>query len=122
MIKLSIVLLCKPLVTVKVKGKRAISLDWKRRVKSNGGTAENPEIVCEWDKDGEDSNQSTSTCRYTITWRDVSLDIEVGGIFSQKKSVRTLRSSTGFMRPGESLAVIGRKLANLAFVWAGCQV
>ncbi|TPX32918.1 hypothetical protein SmJEL517_g04082 [Synchytrium microbalum] len=44
---------------------------------------------------------------YTITWRNIALDIDVGGIFSQKRTIRTLKGSTGYMKPGESLAVIG---------------
>ncbi|TPX37078.1 hypothetical protein SmJEL517_g00983 [Synchytrium microbalum] len=44
---------------------------------------------------------------YTITWRDIALDIDIGGMFSQKKTIRTLKGSTGFMKPKESLAIIG---------------
>ncbi|KAJ3338504.1 ABC transporter G member 22 [Gonapodya sp. JEL0774] len=40
--------------------------------------------------------------QYTLTWKDVSLDITGGG-----KSVRTLKSACGYAKPGESLAIIG---------------
>ncbi|TPX37233.1 hypothetical protein SmJEL517_g00987 [Synchytrium microbalum] len=44
---------------------------------------------------------------YTITWRNIALDIDIGSMFTQKRTIRTLKGSTGYMKPGESLAVIG---------------
>ncbi|KXS20281.1 P-loop containing nucleoside triphosphate hydrolase protein [Gonapodya prolifera JEL478] len=44
---------------------------------------------------------------YTITWRDLSLDITSGGLVGEKKSIRTLKSAFGYSKPGESLAIIG---------------
>ncbi|TPX31121.1 hypothetical protein SmJEL517_g05455 [Synchytrium microbalum] len=55
----------------------------------------------------EKLQQSSEHAGYTITWRNIALDIDIGGMFSQKRTIRTLKGSTGFMKPGESLAVIG---------------
>ncbi|KXS21192.1 P-loop containing nucleoside triphosphate hydrolase protein [Gonapodya prolifera JEL478] len=43
---------------------------------------------------------------YTLTWKDVSLDITSKGM-GGTKSIRTLKSACGYAKPGESLAIIG---------------
>jgi ABC-type glutathione transport system ATPase component len=44
---------------------------------------------------------------YTVTWQNVNCRLVSGGLFSEKKIVHSLIDSTGFARPGESIAIIG---------------
>ncbi|KAI9009270.1 hypothetical protein DFJ74DRAFT_711544 [Hyaloraphidium curvatum] len=44
---------------------------------------------------------------YTVTWTDVNCRLKSSGLFGTKKVVHSLIDSTGFARPGESLAIIG---------------
>ncbi len=48
-----------------------------------------------------------SNTGYTVTWENVNCRLSSGGLFGEKKIVHSLIDSTGFARPGESIAIIG---------------
>jgi hypothetical protein len=44
---------------------------------------------------------------YTMTWQDVNCTVTSGSLFTKKETCQALTDVSGYVRPGESLAVLG---------------
>jgi len=61
-----------------------------------------------WMKDlATDATGRGQGAGYTMTWQDINCTVTSGSLFTHKETCHALTDVSGFVRPGESLAILG---------------